>query len=299
MNAWGEPRPPNPVTRIIAVRAAQVGGAAAVLLATLAVFVPPALLPMLCGAGGVIVTAGLSVYYARTFNPRTTYPGGTQIARLPVDCRNAVALTFDDGPHPDTTPRILDALRDADARATFFLVGERAARYPEITRRIAAEGHMVGIHGLRHRTMVLQSEHEIERELTEAVALIEAAADIRLPRPLLLRPPYGFKTATVARAAGRLGFVFASWSLDPRDYDPITAEWLLEWASASLAPGAIVLLHERPDSPVAVDALPALLALCRARGLSPMALSVAVRDFTHQPASENAQREENHQQTRP
>ncbi|MBC7807526.1 MAG: polysaccharide deacetylase family protein, partial [Akkermansiaceae bacterium] len=177
-------------------------------------------------AGGVGVAGGLSAYFARTFSPRTIFSGCPLLTRLPRSGGNAVALTFDDGPHRDTTPRILDALAAADARATFFVVGERATQYPEIVRRIVREGHTIGIHGLQHRTMVLQSESEIERGLEEALMRIEQAAGEKLPRPLLLRPPYGFRTRTLARTAQRLGFVTVAWSLDPRDYDPTDTETL-------------------------------------------------------------------------
>ncbi|MBC8136675.1 MAG: polysaccharide deacetylase family protein [Fibrella sp.] len=238
-------------------------------------------------AGGVAVTAGLSLYFAHTFNPRTTFAGCPQIARLPESRGNAIYLTFDDGPHPDTTPRILDALAAENARATFFVVGERATRYPQLVRRMVQEGHTVGVHGLHHRTMVLQTEKEIEHDLGEAVKRIEGAAGQMLTRPILLRPPYGFKTRTLARTAQRLGFIIVAWSLDPRDYDPIDAATLTAKLAARLVLGDIVLLHERPKLPVAIDALPGILAYCREKRLSPAGL-IAVADFLHHPPAQAA-----------
>jgi peptidoglycan/xylan/chitin deacetylase (PgdA/CDA1 family) len=274
--------------RIIGVRTAQVGGVAGILLAGLAAVYPSSVVLHAAIVGGIAVTVGLSVYFARTFNPRTTFHGYPLLVRLREPCGNTVALTFDDGPHPDTTPRILDALAVASARATFFVVGERATQHPELVRRMVEEGHTVGVHGLRHRTMVLQSAREIERDLEEAVKRIEAAAGISLPRPLLLRPPYGFKTWTLARTAHRLGFAIVAWSLDPRDYDPTDIEALTAKVVARLGTGDIVLLHERPELPVAADVLPRLLDWCDGEQLSPVGL-IAVADFLHHPPAQAAQ----------
>ncbi len=285
VNAWGEPREPNPVAWIIAVRAAQVGGAAGVVLAAFATAYPPSVIVPLAVAGGIAVAGGLSAYYARTFNPRATFAGIPLVVRLPESAGNSVALTFDDGPHPGTTPRLLDTLLANNARATFFVVGERASQYPELVRRIAREGHTVGVHGLRHRTMVLQSAGEIARDLGEAVKRIEDAAGGSLPRPLLLRPPYGFKTGTLARTARRLGFVIVAWSLDPRDYDPTDGEVLAAKIEARLIPGDIVLLHERPESPAAADALQHILEECREKKLYPVGL-IAVADLLHHPPAQ-------------
>ena len=281
INAWGEPHEPNPVAQIITVRTAQVGGAAGILLAALATRCSPVTIASLALVGGVSVTVGLSAYFVRTFNPRTTFRDCPLLIRLPDSLRNAIALTFDDGPHPDTTPRILDILAAHNAYATFFVVGERATQYPKLIQRMVHEGHTLGVHGLRHRTMVLQSTRKMEEDLKEAVTRIENAVGNCLPRPLLLRPPYGFKTKNLARTAQRLGFVVVAWSLDPRDYDPTDTKILTASIATRLIPGDIVLLHERPKQPAAIDALPNLLALCREKGLLPVGL-IAVADLFHQ-----------------
>ena len=222
--------------------------------------------------GGLAVSAFLSAYFVATFTARVAIPGCPQIVRLPESERNAVALTFDDGPHPDTTPRLLDILAQGQAKATFFLVGERVTQYPKLVQRIAEEGHAIGIHGLRHRTMVLQSSANIKKDLLETVTRIEEAIHASLPRPLLLRPPYGFKTWTVCQIAARLGFVVVAWSIDPRDYDPTEPLVLRDRIERNLRAGEIILLHERPDHPAALDALPGILTLCKQRGLIPVAL---------------------------
>jgi peptidoglycan/xylan/chitin deacetylase (PgdA/CDA1 family) len=265
-------RDPNPVTQIIRVRTAQVAGPALLALVGLRAALGPAWTLPLAGGGALLMTAALSAYFAATFTASLPI-GGPVVTRLPrrkeyargdAAAAAAVALTFDDGPHPATSPRLLDLLRAHDARATFFVLGERAARYPEIVRRMAREGHALGIHGLRHRTLVLQSAREIERDLREARRLIEAAAGARPVR--LLRPPYGFKSVTLARVARSLGLTVVAWSVDPRDYDPIPPDLLLARVRARMRPGSIVLLHERRDAETTLEALPAVLGLCRDRG---------------------------------
>ncbi|MBC8140428.1 MAG: polysaccharide deacetylase family protein [Armatimonadetes bacterium] len=299
MNAWDEPDEPNPVAQIIAIRAAQVGGATSVILGMMALFLPPNVIGAAALVGGIVGTVGLSPYFLRTFHPRTRYGALPLWVRLspPEDkAENHIALTFDDGPHPDTTPRLLDALATANARATFFVVAERAARYPALMRRIVAEGHAVGVHGLRHRTMVTQSAARIKAELHEAVSIIEKATGVPLPRPVLLRPPYGFRTATVSQVAHEEGFRCVAWSLDGRDYDAVSADDLAERIMARLQPGDIVLLHERPHAPTAAEALPRLLAAIREKEYAPVALRVGrVGDPAHQKLGETAERSENHE----
>ena len=261
---------PNPVAQIIATRTAQVGGAALLALLAARAVLPRDRFRPLVPWGGLAVGGGLSAYFCATFHPRVPL-GAPLVTRLLGTAGNAVALTFDDGPHPDTTPRILDLLREHGAKATFFVVGESVARYPELVRRVRAEGHGVGIHGLRHRTMVLQNARAIQADLREAARRIEAAAPGGAP-VRLLRPPYGFRSWTLGRVATRLGLQLVAWSLDSRDYRPVTPAHLLERVKTRLAPRDIVLLHERPDAPHTLDALPALLRFCRARGWQCVAL---------------------------
>ena len=196
----GPENAPNPVAMICATRTGQVGGAALLALGVARAVLPPERFRRLVPVGGLAVTGGLSAYFVATFTARLPLGVAPIITRLPANSEfaDAVALTFDDGPHPQTTPRLLDLLRRAPggpARATFFVIGERASRYPDLVRRIAEEGHTLGVHGLRHRTMVLQSGGQIVADLREAARRIAQAAGVaRLPPVRLLRPPYGFKT---------------------------------------------------------------------------------------------------------
>lgn len=260
---------PNPVAQIIATRTAQVGGAASLGLAGLYGTLPPsAFWPAVPALGGVAVAGGLSAYFVGVFYAHTTW-GLPLLTRLPLAPGGPLraALTFDDGPHPDTTPRLLDILAAHNARATFFLVGQRARAYPDLTRRIADAGHMLGVHGLRHRTMVLQSPAQVRRDLASCEAILTDLTGRALPARLL-RPPYGFKTWTLCRAALHAGWTVVGWSLDPRDYDPHTPDTLAHAVMSRLTPGDILLLHERPGSSVTPDALETILRAGAAAGIT-------------------------------
>src|SRR5204862_7283673 len=113
------------------------------------------------------------------------------VDRLPATTPQ-IALTFDDGPDPDVTPRVLDVLRAHGAKATFFVLGERAARFPDVVRRIRDEGHALGTHTQHHRLRFhFGSAAYVAREITDA---IDAVSAITSTRPTLFRPPQGLRT---------------------------------------------------------------------------------------------------------
>ena len=178
--------------------------------------------------------------------------------------RPLVALTFDDGPHPVHTPRVLDILRRADARATFFLIGERAEAHPALVARIRAEGHEVGNH---YMTKAHTYRHPDE-EFLAGLDRTERAAGIAGPRKLF-RPPGGITSPRHLRLARERGYTCVLGSAYPYDgaRQPPTAyiEWLVE---KNLAPGAIVILHDGIADPArSIAALPRILAAGRERGL--------------------------------
>jgi peptidoglycan/xylan/chitin deacetylase (PgdA/CDA1 family) len=179
------------------------------------------------------------------------------IASLPRGNRT-VALTFDDGPHPEWTPRVLDALARQGAQATFFVVGARAELQPDIVRRIAAEGHAIGHHSWSHSepattpARVLLAENRRTREFLEDL----------LKRPVrLFRPPHGKLTPRKLLGAWAQGNVLVLWNRDPKDYQATDASALRTWAAAQpLSPGDIVLLHDTNAHTAA--ALPQVLSGC-------------------------------------
>jgi peptidoglycan/xylan/chitin deacetylase (PgdA/CDA1 family) len=160
---------------------------------------------------------------------------------LPADA-GGVALTFDDGPHPDGTPVLLDMLGEANTRVTFFLVGEQVERWPSIAERIALEGHVVALHGYRHRNMLRLTPSAVERDLDHGAEVVESATGLR---PLLYRPPYGIFSPPGLGIARRRGFELLLWSRWGHDWrgsrppERIAAE-----ATRELARGDVLLLHD-------------------------------------------------------
>lgn len=193
-----------------------------------------------------------------------------------------VALTFDDGPDPVVTPRILDLLGAHGARATFFVLGERAARYPEVIRRIHREGHSIGTHTQHHQVRFhFAGPDSVRREIQDAVDVV---AGILPARPALFRPPQGLRTPMFASGWRRTrGLVCVTWSVRGFDSLPTTADAIVGRVAHRLAPGAIVALHDGTglggghDRTPTLTALPRLLAECQARGLRCVALDDAGR----------------------
>jgi peptidoglycan/xylan/chitin deacetylase (PgdA/CDA1 family) len=183
----------------------------------------------------------------------------------PEERRNRVALTFDDGPHPEHTPRILDVLRDAGVRATFFFQGSNAAQWPALVRRAHAEGHQIAAHGIDHVAASKQSGQAATDNAVQCHALLCEISGVHLPR--YYRPPYGDITFNALQALGRRGYRLAFWSYDSND-SFVTSAAEIEKRVAATAPsaGSIVLLHD--DYAHTVAALPQVIDTLRNRGLS-------------------------------
>jgi peptidoglycan/xylan/chitin deacetylase (PgdA/CDA1 family) len=155
--------------------------------------------------------------------------------------RRVVALTFDDGPS-QWTPRVLDALRDHDARGTFFVLGTAAGSHPDVLKRAVSEGHELGNHLYSHRDPLELDEGELERELQRTAEAVQAAAGVR---PRLVRPPYGGDRERVARVADRIGLgpTILS-SVDPEDWLESAGAAIASRVLEAVRPGSIVDLHD-------------------------------------------------------
>jgi len=174
-----------------------------------------------------------------------------------------VALSVDDGPHPDLTPRLLDALRDARAPASFFLVGERAARQPDLVRRIHAEGHEVGNHTWTHRALTWGACLP-GRQVARTEALLESLCP---GSPRVFRPPFGFIGAGGGAVLARHGLTPVYWSVVPGDWDPLPPETIRRRVREAAHPGAVVVLHGgRPWQAGTATALPGIVADLREAG---------------------------------
>ena len=172
-----------------------------------------------------------------------------------------VALTFDDGPYPETTSALLDAL--GDAKATFFLWGEHAAAHPALVRDIAAAGHAVGNHSWTHPRLTGLDPSARDQEVRRTQDLL---ARLTGTRPALFRPPYGDTDTAVARTLAGHGLTEVLWSVDTRDWAGATADEIVAAADRA-EPGGVVLMHE--GRPATVAAVPRILAALAARGLRP------------------------------
>lgn len=215
--------------------------------------------------GGLALGAALALVHA-AWTPSCSWFGAVDTRASTT--RRAVALTFDDGPDPVVTPRVLDALASLGVRATFFLIGERAERHPDLVRRIVAEGHLVANHSWDHAALPLRASSTIVADLTRTQDAIERACGVR---PSWFRPPYGLRDPRVLEAARELGLRTSLWSVSPRDWQDPGPEAVVERTLSAIEPGDIVLLHDgsaeraggHPDTAVA---LPRLIGELRERG---------------------------------
>ena len=178
-----------------------------------------------------------------------------------------IALTFDDGPDPEWTPRVLSLLAARDVRATFFLVGERAARAPHTVSAIAGAGHEVASHGWSHRSLWLCGPRRTAEEIDRAHATL---TDLAGAPPRLFRPPWGMVNAAMFPILRARDLRPVFWSIQPEGLRAAPAEAQASYVIRRAHPGAIVDLHDAegtPDAPARlVAALPAMIDGLRAAG---------------------------------
>jgi peptidoglycan/xylan/chitin deacetylase (PgdA/CDA1 family) len=167
-----------------------------------------------------------------------------------------IALTFDDGPDPVWTPRILDALAARDVRGAFFVVGGRAVSAPEVVRAIAAAGHDVGNHGWSHRSLWLCGPRRTEEEIGRTHELLAGLVG-RPPRHF--RPPWGMMNAAMFPVLRRYRVSCVLWSVQPEGLRPTNARAQVRHVLRRAHPGAIVDLHDAEGTPKAPERLWAAL----------------------------------------
>jgi len=155
-----------------------------------------------------------------------------------VQC--ALSLTFDDGPDPTWTPRVLDELQRCGVRATFFMVGERVLVHPDIARRVLAGGHDVQLHCHRHIRHTELSETELAHDTAKALDALAAVG----VQPRLWRTPWGVATAATRRLASQLGLQLVRWSIDTHDWRGDPPQRTLDHLRRRLADGGAVLMHD-------------------------------------------------------
>jgi len=204
---------------------------------------------------------------------------GPNLVRLaPARCtRGEVALTFDDGPDPEVTPRVLDLLDEFGARATFFVLGSRVERYPEVAREIVRRGHRLENHSHHHpHTFSFFPPGPLGREIDRAQAAITAVAG---RTPLYFRAPAGIRSPWLEPVLARRGLHLAAWTRRGFDTADGNTGRVLRRLLHRLAPGDILLLHDHgaartaDGEPVVLTVLPRLLAAMARRGFRGVALA--------------------------
>lgn len=168
--------------------------------------------------------------------------------------KNLVALTFDDGPHPVFTPKILDELRKRKIHATFFVLGERVKRYPWIVQQIIAEGHEIGNHTYDHRLLTSLSPEEATKEIDLANNEIKAITGYETS---LFRPPYGELRADTKMYLREKNYKVILWSVDPMDWKIRNSDKILSYVVQHTQRGSIILCHDIHKT--TLDALPQML----------------------------------------
>jgi peptidoglycan/xylan/chitin deacetylase (PgdA/CDA1 family) len=173
-----------------------------------------------------------------------------------------VRLTFDDGPVRTNTPRVLNVLSRYRVKATFFVVGQKARRYPRLVKREYREGHSVQNHTHTHPDLTTLGPVGIRGELRATNRAIEAAG---VPRPNRFRPPHGLTNARVRSVGASLGLIQTLWSVDPHDWADPPASVICRRVVSNVRPGSIVLLHDASAANT-VEALPCIIKRLRAQG---------------------------------
>lgn len=221
----------------------------------------------------ILYAAGTTVMLYLLFHPRNQWLVAN---RWRVDCggRPCVALTFDDGPSPADTPKLLDILRDKQVTATFFVVGERAQQHPEIVRRACVEGHLVGNHTWSHPALFcFLTPRRLRAEIEQGEQSIQRICGYR---PRYFRSPVGLRHPLLGPFLADAHLEYISWRIRTWDTFGLTPEVLTGRILNNVAPGDIVMLHDylSGGAHVMLSALPRIIDQLRARGFEFVAVGV-------------------------
>ncbi len=186
--------------------------------------------------------------------PASGASSGITFSRVSVS-QPYIAITFDDGPHPKNTPRLLDMLRERNIKATFYVIGRNVDLYPNVLRRTVSEGHEIGNHTYTHPILSKLGDSTVREELTKCRDAVARAAGVQ---PRTMRPPYG---ALLQRQRewihAELRYPTIMWSVDPLDWKRPGPSVVTSRILSGTTPGAIVLAHDLHAA--TVDAMPATL----------------------------------------
>lgn len=186
-------------------------------------------------AGLLVVIAGVSVFFDQAVLTRR----GT-IYRVKTG-RKRVALTFDDGPSPVWTPKILDELKKENIKATFFMIGHHVQKYPEVARRVAEEGHTIGNHGYAHSVLLYYTPAEIEEEIKYTEYVIQK---ITGKTTKLFRPPKAWLRKATKQKIKSMGYEVVLWSLNSKDWVSFNHRHIVRYLARRVRNGDILLFHD-------------------------------------------------------
>lgn len=193
--------------------------------------------------------------------PANRFAGTIVSKRIRHYPNRILALTFDDGPSPDLTPRILSTLTTYHARATFFVLGPLAARHPELVRRAVAAGNEIGVHGWSHKAHL--SDSDGVREVSRTIDVIRKVTG---QTPHVLRPPYGLRHSSIAREGIRRHMAVILWTISSADTCRVGPDVLANNVIHTPYPGDIILMHDGAGHRATAAAVPAILRTLTAQG---------------------------------
>lgn len=194
---------------------------------------------------------------------RLSCSGAAQVYRSVPTNAMRIALTFDDGPHPSQTRRILDILDRYQAQATFFMIGVNVERYPQAAAEVAARGHEIGNHTFSHSRLTVMEPSAVADELRRCEEALWKHCQYR---PKLFRPPEGFLNEGVLQCSEGSCYSLILWSIDTRDWEVKDASAIAEEVLTHVKPGAIVLMHDYVANSKTPEALEILLPRLQALG---------------------------------
>ena len=161
-----------------------------------------------------------------------------------------VHLTFDDGPDPVSTPKVLDILAEHSLKATFFLVGSQVEQYPEIALRASAEGHTLGVHSYDHVRLAFRSKSTILDQINRTRNAIQGATGVDAT---LFRPPFGFFEPSMIKHITQIGFSTIMWDVDPGDSIEEDTHLIVKRVAMGAQRGSIILLHDNVNTRDRID----------------------------------------------
>ena len=239
--------------------------------------------PLATGTVGICAAAAAAGCYS------VLYSGSQIVAPVmkTIEQRDAVALTFDDGPTPRFTDRILDVLRGHNSHASFFLIGSHVQRHPELVKRMIAEGHTIGNHTWDHDHHGVWHGEAYWRDQLQRTSAVIGEVTGRVPA--LFRAPMGFKTPPQARAVRRGAMRYIAWRVRAWDTLNISPRTICRIVTSQLRPGDIVTMHDGLEpariacsQEATVQALPEILNILKKRNLTSVNLDLGLQGGAYQ-----------------